>query len=181
MRKTILIALCIAAVLCGCAASGTAETTAAATEAAAATNAETTATEASAATGFSVTYRGTVITLGADMTPIYEALGEPTSYSEETSCAFEGLDKTYYYGSLYIQTNPNEDGDRIATVWFADDGVTTDEGVCIGSAVADVEAAYGADSFTDDTTCQIDRDGQRLLILFKDSMVSSIQYSLISQ
>ena len=45
---------------------------------------------------FSFTYNGTKITLGAEAAPIIDALGEPRSYTEEPSCAFDGMDKTYY-------------------------------------------------------------------------------------
>ena len=55
---------------------------------------------------FSFTYNGTKITLGAEAAPIIDALGEPRSYTEEPSCAFEGMDKTYYYGSFYLSTSP---------------------------------------------------------------------------
>ena len=37
---------------------------------------------------FSFTYKGTKIALHAPAAPILEALGEPKSYSESTSCAF---------------------------------------------------------------------------------------------
>lgn len=128
--------------------------------------------------GFSVTFRGTDITLGTPMEPVLTALGEPTGYTEQTSCAFEGLDKTYYYGSLYVQTNPAPEGDRIGAVWFADDSVSTDEGIYIGADRAAVEKAYG--SFTGDA-CTLDRDGQRLMILLENGVVSSVQYTMAQE
>ena len=91
---------------------------------------------------------------------------------------FQGLDKTYYYGSLYIQTNPAPEGDRISAVWFADDSITTAEGVYIGADRAAVEKAYG--SFSGDA-CTLDRDGQRLMILLESGVVSSIQYTLAQE
>ena len=39
---------------------------------------------------FSFTYNGTKIMLGAEAAPIIDALGEPKSYTEEPSCAFDG-------------------------------------------------------------------------------------------
>lgn len=130
------------------------------------------------AAGFTIPFRGTDITLGTPMESVLTALGEPTSYTEQTSCAFQGLDKTYYYGSLYIQTNPAPEGDRIAAVWFADDSITTPEGVYIGADRATVEKAYG--SFSGDA-CTLDRDGQRLMILLTDGAVSSIQYTMAQE
>ena len=57
------------------------------------------------------THKGTDIRLNGDMEAILNALGEPKSYTEETSCAFEGLDKTYTYDSFIIQTYPRADRD----------------------------------------------------------------------
>ena len=182
--KKILVVLLVALALAGCAAGNQTETTGAPTQSQtqpaqpAETRQETEATQAGEVTGFSVPFRGTDITLGTPMEPVLTALGEPTSYTEQTSCAFQGLDKTSYYGSLYIQTNPAPEGDRISAVWFADDSITTAEGVYIGADRAAVEKAYG--SFSGDA-CTLDRDGQRLMILLTDGLVSSIQYTLAQE
>ena len=107
---------------------------------------------------FSFTYNGTKITLGAEAAPIIDALGEPRSYTEEPSCAFDGMDKTYYYGSVYLSTYPVEGTDYVYTLWFADDGVSTDEGIRIGSTQSQVEDAYGKECFNGTTTNR--RQGQ---------------------
>ena len=178
--KKILAVLLAALALTGCAAGKQPEETTAPTQSQTqpAQSAQTEQESEPAATesnGFTIPFRGVDIPLGTPMEPVLTALGEPTSYTEQTSCAFEGLDKTYYYGSLYIQTNPAPEGDRIAAVWFADDSITTTEGVYIGADRETVEKAYG--SFSGDA-CTLDRDGQRLMILLTDGVVSSIQYTL---
>lgn len=178
--KKILAVLLAALALTGCAAGKQPEvTTAPAQSQTQATQPAGTEQESEPAAaenaGFTIPFRGVDITLGTPMEPVLAALGEPTSYTEQTSCAFEGLDKTYYYGSLYIQTNPAPEGDRIAAVWFADDSITTAEGVYIGADRATVEKAYG--SFSGDA-CTLERDGQRLMILLTEGAVTSIQYTL---
>ena len=181
--KKILVVLLAALALAGCAAGNQTETTGAPTQSQqvtqpAETQQETKEPQTAEKTGFTIPFRGTDITLGTPMEPVLTALGEPTSYTEQTSCAFQGLDKTYYYGSLYIQTNPAPEGDRIAAVWFADDSITTAEGVYIGADRAAVEKAYG--SFSGDA-CTLDLDGQRLMILLTDGLVSSIQYTMAQE
>ena len=181
--KKILVVLLAALALAGCAAGKQKDVTTAPTQSQtqgsqpAGTEQASEPTQAEAA-GFTVPFRGTDITLGTPMEPVLAALGEPASYTEQTSCAFQGLDKTYYYGSLYIQTNPAPEGDRIAAVWFADDSISTPEGVCIGADRATVEKAYG--SFSGDA-CTLDRDGQRLMILLADGAVTSIQYTMAQE
>ena len=128
---------------------------------------------------FSFTYNGTKITLGAEAAPIIYALGEPRGYTEEPSCAFEGMDKTYYYGSFYLSTYPLNGKDFVYSFWFADDSVATEEGIRIGSTKAEVEAIYGADCFNGTNMYSQTLGNSKLTILMEDGMVSSIQYKLI--
>ena len=128
---------------------------------------------------FSFTYNGTKITLGAEAALIIDALGEPRSYTEEPSCAFEGMDKTYYYGSFYLSTYPLNGKDFAYSFWFADDSVATEEGIRIGSTKVEVEAIYGADCFNGTNMYSQTLGNSKLTILMEDGIVSSIQYKLI--
>lgn len=130
---------------------------------------------------FTFTYNGTKITLGAEAAPIIDALGEPRSYTEEPSCAFEGMDKTYYYGSFYLSTYPMDGKDYVYNLWFADDGVSTDEGIRIGSTQSQVEDAYGKECFNGTTSFVLTKGQSRLMILIEDDTVSSIRYEVIVQ
>lgn len=121
-------------------------------------------------------YHGVAISPHGDAAPVIEALGEPKSYTEEASCAFEGLDKTYYYGSIYISTYPLDGKDYIYTLWFADDTVTTAEGIRIGSARSEVEKAYGDDYFNGTNTCELTKGNSKLTILVTDGLVSAVRY-----
>ena len=128
---------------------------------------------------FSFTYNGTRITLGAEAAPIIDALGEPRSYTEEPSCAFDGMDKTYYYGSFYISTYSLDGKVHIYNLWFADDGVATDEGICIGSTQSQVEDAYGKECFNGTNSFAMTRGQSKLVILIEGGKVSSIRYEVI--
>ncbi len=83
------------------------------------------------------------VSIDQDMADVLAALGEPQSYFEAASCAFEGLDKTYTYPGFSITTRPEGDKDYVNSILLTDDSVTTPEGVYIGSTRADVTAAYG--------------------------------------
>ena len=136
-------------------------------------------TPVAATDGYVFTYNGTKIAMHAEAAPIIAALGEPKSYTEEASCAFTGLDKTYFYGSFYIQTYPVGDKDYVFGVWFADDSVTTDEGVYVGMTQADVEAAYGADGFNGTNAYVMEKGKSTLTVILTDDAVSSIQYDAV--
>ena len=128
---------------------------------------------------YSFTYNGKKVALHAPMSEVIAALGKEKSYSESASCAFEGLDKTYGYGSFYIQTYPVGDKDYVFGVWFADDSVTTDEGVYVGMTQADVEAAYGAESFNGTNAYVMTKGKSTLTVILTDGAVSSIQYDAV--
>lgn len=184
MKKLLIFALiaCMLMSFAACGASGESETTEAHGETT--PNVETEATEAPSqenetGDGFVFTYNGTEITLHAPAEPIVEALGEPKKYTESASCAFKGLDKTYFYGSFYMDTYPVEENDFVYGWWFADDSVATEEGIYIGSAQADVEAAYGADTFNGSNAYIITRNGGTLTVIIEDGVVFSIQYAII--
>lgn len=125
---------------------------------------------------FSFIYQGVAISPHGEAAPVIEVLGEPKSYTEEASCAFEGLDKTYYYGSIYISTYPMDGKDYLYTLWFADDTVTTAEGIRIGSSQTEVEEAYGADCFNGTNAFELTKGNSKLTILITDRLVSGVRY-----
>lgn len=128
---------------------------------------------------FSFTYNGIKITLGAEAAQIIDALGEPRSYTEEPSCAFDGMDKTYYYGSFYLSTYPVDGKDYVYDLWFADDGAATDEGIRIGSSRSQVEDAYGKEGFNGTNSFVLTKGQSKLVILVEEGTVSSVRYEVI--
>lgn len=127
----------------------------------------------------SFTYNGVKVEMGVDAADILSKLGEPKSMTEEASCAFEGMDRTYFYGSLYVTTYPNGEKENIYGAWFVDDSVTTDEGVYIGASKADVEKAYGADAFDGTSSYVITKGASKLTIIVEDDAVTGITYDAI--
>lgn len=183
MKKTLCFVLVLSLFLAGCGKSDTqpASVAPAKTEEkeVTVTTAPTVQTEAPAAEDvFSLSYQGVEITLHAPAAPIVEALGEPKKYTESASCAFDGLDKTYYYGSFYLDTYPQGEEDFVYGWWFADDSLTTVEGIYIGASQADVEAAYGADTFNGNNAYIVKQSDGILTVILTDGAVSSIQYAI---
>lgn len=90
-------------------------------------------------------YEGVQMAVNQEAADVLEVLGEPVSYFEAASCAFEGLDKMYTYSSFEVDTYPEGDTDYISCIYFLDDMVETQEGVCLYMTQADMEEAYGTD------------------------------------
>ena len=128
---------------------------------------------------YTFTYKNTEVKLNALAAPIVTALGEPFTYSETTSCAFNGLDKTYGYGSFYIQTYPKDGQDYIYRWWFVDDLVANAEGIRITSTKAEVEKAYGTAGFDGKNSYTMKQGNGKLIIILENDAVSSIQYEAI--
>ena len=136
-------------------------------------------TPVAATDGYVFTYNGTKIAMHAEAAPIIAALGEPKSYTEEASCAFTGLDKTYNYGGFFLNTYPIGDQDYIYGVCLMDDSSTTPEGIYIGASQAEVEAAYGTEGFNGSNAYILKGTTSTLTIILEDGAVSSIQYDAI--
>lgn len=133
------------------------------------------APDASASFANYFTYNGTKIELKQNAAPVLQALGKEKSYTEEASCAFEGLDKCYFYGSFYLYTYPQGEEDFVNMIEFVDDTVQTEEGLCIGDSKDKVESLYGAESYNG-VSAYICKEGDAsLTVIMEGDKVSSIQ------
>ena len=99
--------------------------------------------EAAEYKGYAFIYQDVVIEMDADAAPIVEKLGEANSYFEAPSCAFEGIDKMYTYGSFELDTYPMENKDYVSAVIFKDDAIATPEGVGVGDTAEKMTEIYG--------------------------------------
>lgn len=118
---------------------------------------------------------GVTVEVDADMAPVLQALGEPASYFEAASCAFEGLDKIYTYSSFEIDTYPQQDQDLVSAVILKDDSVTTVEGICIGDSLEKLQETYG-DGEQENGMLVYEKDGMKLCFILQDDNIISIEY-----
>lgn len=115
------------------------------------------------------------VSIDQDMAEVLAALGEPQSYFEAASCAFEGLDKTYTYSGFQVLTRPDGEKDYVNSILLTDDSVTTPEGVYIGASAADVTAAYGEGESLGSSLCYT-KEGTVLSFILENDKVISIEY-----
>lgn len=139
--------------------------------------AETASVESTDIKGYVFDYNGIKLTADMNMKQVLDSLGEPLSYFEATSCAFEGLDKTYTYADFEIVTYPQGDDDLINSIYLLNNIVTTAEGIYIGSDRASVEAAYGSDYTETGSEMIYEKDGMQLRFIMADGKVTSITYA----
>ncbi len=126
--------------------------------------------------GYVFQYKDVMVAVDGNMKPILEKLGEPNSYFEAPSCAFEGLDKIYTYSDFEIDTYPQGEEDFVSAIILKNDGVMTAEGIYIGCDREEVTAAYGDDYTETGSMLVYVKDGVKLCFLCDNGTVTSIQY-----
>ncbi len=127
--------------------------------------------------GYTFTNSGVAMTPDMDFAPVLASLGEPQHYYEVKSCAFEGMDKIYTYGSFEITTYPDGSIDRISYINFKDDTVTTDEGVYLSMSKDKVIEIYG-DNYVDDAGVIVyEKGGMELKFIFSGDSLKSVEYA----
>lgn len=119
---------------------------------------------------------GVTVSIDENMAGVLDALGEPQSYFEAASCAFDGLDKTYTYSGFIITTRPDGDTDFVNSILLTDDSVTTSEGIYIGCQAEEVTAAYGESESDMDGVLSYTRGSSALNFILNDGAVISIEY-----
>ena len=121
-------------------------------------------------------YNGVKIEMNASADEVIAALGEPVSTYEQPSCAFQGNDIYYNYGSIEVSVYENNGERHIYSVFVKDDLVSTPEGLSIGSSESDAFAIYGEDSRTQSGNIIYHGNGADVTITFMDGKVASIEY-----
>jgi hypothetical protein len=181
--KRLILVLCLLIFFTGCGKASNSDTEELnpATNIAAADTKDTapTADEAGIKEGFTFVYDRTVIPMNVDAAPIVEALGEPVDYFEAASCAFQGLDKQYYYNGFELGTYPKGTQDFVSYVNIQDDTVSTDQGIALGSTLEELLAAYGED-YTQKGTSYVYKKGEtKLTFIVEEGTVTQITYGAI--
>lgn len=107
-------------------------------------------------------------------------LGEPLSFFESPSCAFQGMDKVYTFPSLVVNTYPEQGKDLILSIYLTDDALTTGEGAYIGMHTDEILALYGEPTRTADASLTFEKGGCALSFLYDaEGFVTSILYESI--
>ncbi|MCR5593383.1 MAG: hypothetical protein K6F79_06520 [Saccharofermentans sp.] len=125
------------------------------------------------------TYNGIDIPMNAPADDIIAALGDGYQYFEAPSCAYEGMDKVYTYGSVVVRSYTRDGVDYIAAVELKDDTVSTPEGIRIGSTDEEVTAAYGTERSEGVAGYEYTMGDSYLSFVMENGKVTAITYTAI--
>ena len=122
---------------------------------------------------------------GKDLTPnavfTQADFGEPQQFSEIPSCAFEGTDKVYNYGSFEVTTYKDGDQEKVYSVYFIDDQIATPEGVKIADDISAMTNAYGENYVQNESQYVYTSGNVELEFLVENDVITSITYTLVTE
>ena len=95
-----------------------------------------------AGSGYSMTYNGQKIEIGANAKDLMPKLGAYTSVDGE-ACGTDEKDVIYTLSGIEIETHVNKDGEIVRKIEILNDSQKTVKGITIGSTRDEVIAAYG--------------------------------------
>ncbi len=131
------------------------------------------------AKGYAFESSGTAIEINSKVETYTNKFGEPKGgYYEAKSCAFEGLDKFWYYDGFTIQAYQKDGADLVYSVTLTDDTEKTKEGVKIGDTKDKMTSVYGSSFKADGTMCSYEAGNMKLEFNIKDDVIISIAYML---
>jgi len=138
-----------------------------------------TKTQQAEAKGYAFESAGTAIEINSKVDTYTNKFGKPKGgYYEAKSCAFEGLDKFWYYDGFTIQAYQKDGADLVYSVTLTDDTVKTKEGVKIGDTKDKMTSVYGGSFKADGTMCCYEAGNMKLEFNIKDDVIISIAYTL---
>ena len=120
---------------------------------------------------------------GKDMTPgavfSRDIFGEELTYSEVPSCAGQGTDKVYNYGSYEITAYQDGDQEKIYSVYFIDDQITTTEGVKISDNSSVMFEKYGDNYEQTGNQYTYTSGNVELSFIVENDFIRGITYTLV--
>lgn len=111
---------------------------------------------------------------GADFDPA--DLPEADSVFEVPSCAIEGTDNLYDYGTVEVTAFNDGDGEVIYSVYLKDANTPTDEGLYIGDTLEQVSSIYGTDRTENGNELVYTAGKTMLVIIVENDTVTSIEF-----
>lgn len=105
-------------------------------------------------------------------------LPEAESIFEVPSCAIEGTDNLYNYGTFELTAFDDGTGEVIYSIFFVDPNITTDEGLALGDDVQKMIDLYG-ENYVQEGTAYIYTGGNTVLsVLVQNDVVTSIEFRM---
>ena len=124
--------------------------------------------------GFVFTFKGVDLIPGQAFDAA--AMPEASSVFQVPSCAIEGTDNVYNYGTIEVTAFDDGTGEVIYSVYIMDANTPTNEGLYIGDMLEDIVAAYGEDYTREGDQITYQKGDTLLIIILSGDYVQSIDF-----
>ena len=121
-------------------------------------------------------YKDYYILLNDDYENVSAKIGNANDTFEVPSCAFEGIDKMFYYDDFYITTYPAGEKDFIISITLTGKNAKTPEGVGVGATFEDMINIYGDDYRNNFSLYSYVKGNVELAFLFEEDILAEINY-----
>jgi hypothetical protein len=128
--------------------------------------------------GYFYRINGLDIAMGQPAEDFLSKTGNPTDQYSAPSCAFDGDDTVYDFGSYQITTYMSNGKEIFTGVYLLDDRYSTSEGVKIGSTLSEMLSAYGDDYKVSFGAYTYSLGQTELSFVVIDDVITSIAYLL---
>lgn len=128
---------------------------------------------------FCFTYQGVELIPGA----LFDAsvLPEPESTYEVPSCAIEGMDVVYNYGTFEITVFDDGTKGVIYSIYMIDANTPTNEGLYMGDGADTVLSLYGGEYTEDGTQWTYVKGDTMLCVIYNNDCVVSIEFRMVTE
>lgn len=106
-------------------------------------------------------------------------LPEAESVYEVPSCAIEGTDNLYNYGTFELTAFDDGTHELIYSILIIDPNITTTEGLALGDSMDKVVELYGEGYTQEGNALVYTGDAELLYIIMQGEAVASIEYRMI--
>ena len=128
---------------------------------------------------YSFAFDGKALVPGAKFDP--KEYKDASSIYQVPSCAIEGTDNVYNYGSFEVTAFDDGKNEVIYSIYIIDANTSTDEGIYLGDDANTVTEIYG-DKFTENDTERTYIKGKTAIVfIIENDFVASIEYRMITE
>ena len=107
-------------------------------------------------------------------------LREADSVYEVPSCAIEGTDNLYNYGSFELTAFDDGTSELIYSILLTDPNITTTEGLALGDTLQKMVEIYGDGYARQGSAYTYTGDAETLNIIVQNDRIASIEYRMLS-
>lgn len=128
--------------------------------------------------GYAFTFSGVKLYVGEEFNAT--SLPEAQSVSQTPSCAIDGTDDVYNYGTFELTVFNDGSKGVIYSIYILDANTPTDEGLYLGDDLTHLETIYGIEYVRNGDEVVFQKGESKLIFILQDDIIISIEFRMAS-